>query len=66
MSRMTGRAGVVSISDGGALAGVRRDRRGVVLGVLIAVLGVLVPLGGVSAARADGGWWIPPQHLTWY
>jgi hypothetical protein len=50
MSRMTGRADVGS--DGGALAGVRRDRRGVVLGVVIAVVGVLVPLGGVSAAGA--------------
>jgi hypothetical protein len=38
---------------GGAPAGVRRDRRAVVLGVVIAVLGVLVPLGGVSAAGAE-------------
>jgi hypothetical protein len=21
---------------------------------------------GVGSARAGGGWWTPPQHLSWY
>jgi hypothetical protein len=32
-----------------------------------AVLGVVLAGGvGVGSARADGGWWTMPQHLTWY
>jgi hypothetical protein len=53
MSRIAEPTAVVSIPDDGARAGVRRERRGLLFGVLIAAVGVLVPLGGVSAARAQ-------------
>jgi len=34
--------------------------------LLIAAFGALVLLGGTGEARAAGGWWTPPQRLTWY
>ena len=54
MLKVTGRTAVVSISDGAAVAWLRRGRGLVKLGVVIAVVGVLVPLSGVSAGGAAG------------
>ena len=32
----------------------------------LAALAALVLLASAGQARAAGGWWTPPQHLTWY
>ncbi len=32
----------------------------------LAALVMAVALAGAGQARADGGWWTPPQRLTWY
>ena len=35
--------------------------------VLFAVPAVIACLAaGIASAPAEGGWWAPPQHLTWY
>jgi hypothetical protein len=32
----------------------------------VALLAVVALLAGAGAARAAGGWWIPPAHPSWY
>jgi hypothetical protein len=40
---------------------------GAVVALLVAVLVWVALLAGAGRARAQqGGWWTPPQHLTWY
>jgi hypothetical protein len=34
--------------------------------LLLAVLVSVALLAGAGGARAQSGWWTPPQHLTWY